>query len=334
MRKRKEIVAIILSLALFFSLSWAAAWLLMPVRTEYGSMWDAYRQEERDSIDLLVVGSSYAYCDIIPAYLWGGAGVRSYVMAGPEQTPAVSYYYIREACKTQSPRYLMLELTGMFFEKYGNYSLANVSYMPLSANRIGAAFAGAPQSDRLGLLFPLYTYHSRWTEVETPEITAHLHPQSDALAGYTLLTTAEPIEADYEREFTAESAEYRDNLRWLGKIADYCEKNDIELMPFIAPSTGKIPPAALEALRGDVAALGMTLTDFNEIIPELGIDYSTDWYDPRHFNLRGAVKFSRWLSEYLAEDSGIDPAAEADETLWNERLLYVAEQRAALGMDE
>ena len=330
MRKRKEIVAIILALALFLSLSWAAAWLLMPVRTEYGSMWDAYRQEERDSIDLLVMGSSFAYCDIIPAYLWGGAGVRSYVMAGPKQTPAVSYYYIREACKTQSPRYLMLELTGMFFEKYEEYAFANVSYMPLSANRIGAAFAGAPQSDRLGLLFPLYAYHSRWTEVETPEITAHLHPQSDALAGYTLLTTTEPIEADYEREFTAESTEYKDNLQWLGKIADYCEKNGIELMPFIAPSTGKIPPAALETLRGDVAALGLTLTDFNEIIPELEIDYSTDWYDPRHFNLRGAVKFSRWLGEYLSVECGVTPTAEADAELWNERLQYVEDARAAL----
>jgi len=326
MRKGKEIVAAVLALLIFLSLSWGAAWLLMPVRTEYGSMWDKYREEPTDSIDLLVVGSSYAYCDIIPAVLWDSAGISSYVMAGPEQIPAVSYYYIREACKTQSPRYLMLELTGVFFEKYGSYSLANISYLPLSANRIGATFAGAQPSDWFGLLYPLYEYHSRWTEVQTPEITAHLHPASDLLAGYTVLTTAEAIEADYEREFSAETETYESNLAWLGKIADYCGKNDITLMPFIAPSTGKIPAEALAALKSDVAALGLTLTDFNEALPELGIDYAADWYDPRHFNLRGAEKFSRWLGAYLTGTCGMTASANADASLWSERFAYVESQ--------
>lgn len=328
-RRRKEIIAFVLALVLLLTLSWAIAWLFMPVRTEFGCMWDSYKQEERDSIDLMFVGTSHVYCDVIPAFVWAQSGISSYVVAGPEQTPAISYYCIREACKTQSPRYLMLEVSQMFIKRYGNYTLANISYMPLSENRIGATFAGAKPQDWFGLLYPLYSYHSRWENVGSAEIKAHFSPKPDQLAGYTLLTDAVAVPEETERDFTAGSDDYRNNLKWLEKIADFCAEEGIKLIPYIAPVRDKIPAAEVDVLRKDLKDMDLPLYDFCEAMSELRLDHETDWYDPRHFNLRGAVKFSTWLGKRL-EVFGVVPSGEADEELWTERLEYVAAEHEKL----
>ena len=328
MSKRREIAAFCAAVLLFLLLSWGAGALLRPNRTEFGSMWPAFLREPKDSADVLFFGSSLVYCDVAPAWIWAESNLRSYVMAGPEQTIPISYYYIREACRTQTPRLVMLEATGMFYAQYQNYTRANISYMPLSGNRIAAAFTAAEPSLRFGLLYPLYDYHERWTEVTAEELRANLAPGEDRFAGYTLLTDACDAPTPFEREdFTADSDTYRTNLRWLEKLRDFCAGRGIALELYIAPSASRIPAAALQTLRDDLAARGIALTDCNEALPALGIDDSADWYDYLHFNVRGAEKFSRWLGRRLAEE--LPAQADAAETArWSERLRALEEAAA------
>lgn len=331
MKKRREAAAIALALALVLCLGWVIGWLLMPQRSSYGSTWEAYRQEERDSLDLLFFGSSLVYCDVIPACIWAESGLRSYVMAGPEQTMPLTYYYVREACRTQSPRTVMVELTGMFYQKYQNYTKANVGYMPLGANRLAATFAGAEPAERMGLLFPLLSYHSRWTEVTGSDVRSHLQPRPDVLAGYTFLTTACTAPTPAERtEFTSQSETYAENLRWLEKLRDFCAEEGIELRLFLAPAAASVPAAERSVLAQDVQALGLTLTDFGEVLPELGIDDASDWYDNLHFNVKGAEKFSRWLGAWLRDSCGLQPAADGTE-LWQTRLDALTQRREQEG---
>ena len=328
-RRWREIAAFLAALMLFLLLSWGAGTLLRPNRTEYGSMWPAYLRETKHSADVLFFGSSLVYCDVAPAWIWAESGLHSYVMAGPEQTIPISYYYIREACRTQSPRMVVLEATGMFYQEYQNYTRANISYMPLSANRIAAAFSAAEPSLRFGLLYPLYDYHERWTSVTKDELRFNLAPPEDRFAGYTLLTDACEAPQPYERgDFTADSDTYRANLRWLEKLRDFCGEKGIELQLYIAPSASRIPSAALATLRDDLDARGIALTDCNETLPELGIDDGADWYDYLHFNVRGAEKFSRWLGRRLAEKLPA-PADDPEAGLWSERLRALEEAAAA-----
>ena len=322
--KRREIAAFLAALLLFLCLSWGMGVLPRPERMQYGSMWQAYRAEPRDSLDVLFFGSSLVYCDVAPAWVWAESGLRSFVMAGPEQTIPITYYYIREACRTQSPQLIMLEVTGMFYQKYQNYTRANIDYMPLTANRLGATFAAAERELVTELLFPLFAYHDRWDTIEREELQTKLsQPAADPLAGYTFLRDAcAPPDYAERAEFTADSDTYRENLQWLTRIRDFCDRRDIPLLLYFAPSAGRIPAAAMETLRADVSALGLTLTDLNEALPELGIDDTRDWYDFLHFNARGAEKFSRWLGADLAETQDLTPAS-GEDAAWAERLAYL-----------
>jgi len=154
MSKRKWIVPILLLLLVFVLGTYGAAWLLMPSRTDYGATWETYRQEPRNSVDVLYFGSSLVYCNVVPSVIWEESGITSYVMAGPEQTIPISYYYIRETCRIQNPKAIVLEVTGLFYPEYGGFTKANISYMPWSVNRIAATFKAAEKELRTCLLFP------------------------------------------------------------------------------------------------------------------------------------------------------------------------------------
>ncbi len=321
MNKKREALAILLALSVVLAVCWGAGHLLMPQRTQYGSDWDHFLQEQENSLDVLFFGSSLVYCDVIPSVLREECGLSSYVMAGPEQTIPVSYYYAREAFRTQSPQLVVQEVTGMFFPEYTNYTLANIGYMPLGRARLEATLFAAEGDALPGLLLPIVSYHSRWRDVTGEELAARIAPGQSQTAGYTLITDACPPPADRERDYTADSDNYRRNLDYLARLRDLCAENGAQLLLYITPSAGKIPPAALDALKQDAAKLGVTLEDFNEALPEMNIDNNTDWFDYLHFNVYGAQKFSRWLGGRLAQ-YGFQPVP-VDEALWTGRTAYI-----------
>lgn len=324
--------AFLLALLLFAALTWGAAWLLMPQRKEYGALWEQYLQEPEDSIDVLFFGSSITYCDVAPAWIWEESGLRSWVLAGPEQTLPLTYYYAREALKTQSPRLLVLEGTGLFFRRYQSYSKANVSTMPFSLNRLGATLFGAERAEWKGLLFPLYNYHYRWTEVREEELREHLTPERDAFAGYMPLSRAIPQEIRLNRDRTMERADYEESLNWLAKLQRFCLERGVPLLLYLSPSAARTDPALCSRVAADAERLGIEFLDLSELGETLGVDNEQDWYDPLHFNSSGAEKFSRWWGRTLL-DRGLVPVGE-DRTSWQERLDALNARVEAMNEEE
>lgn len=323
MKKYREIIAIILAVILFLLLCFSAAGLLIPYRSEYGVNWSSFREEDRDSVDVLFFGSSMSYCNIVPAVVYEQCGLSSYVVAGPEQTIPISYYYIKEACKTQQPRSIVLELTGMFFEKYQNYTLANISCMPYGLNRLGATFHAAEMERIPGLLFPILDYHDRWYKVGIEDVKKNLSPERDMLAGYTFLSDAS-AQKDFTERSCASADAYAYALEYLGKICSFCTDNGIELILYISPAYSRIPDDKLAQLMGDLENLDYSVfVDFNSDAQwdAIGADSETDWYDSMHFNCRGAEKFSHVISELLVS-GGISPAVNSSSADWQDRYEY------------
>lgn len=331
MSKRKWIVPILLLLLVFVLGTYGAAWLLMPSRTDYGATWETYRQEPRNSVDVLYFGSSLVYCNVVPSVIWEESGITSYVMAGPEQTIPISYYYIRETCRTQNPKAIVLEVTGLFYPEHGGFTKANISYMPWSVNRIAATFKAAEKELRTSLLFPILDYHSLWTSVRGGQIKQHLSPGTDVFAGYTYLEKVTPQTETVVRGYRANTENYARNLEYLREIYEYCEKRDIQLVLMVTPTKGRIADDAYAQMRTDVAKLtNAVFVDFNDNMAELGIDDSTDWFDFIHFNCRGAEKFSRYLGAFLRNEIGLSATEGENESLWQGRVDEFSGRRDAL----
>ena len=197
-----------------------------PLRADYGAVWGLYLAEPEDSLDYLYLGSSYAYCDVDPAVIYDRTGLTGYVLAGPEQTLSQTYWYLREALETQSPGLVVLEGSALAFQKYQSYTQVNVGYMPFGLNRLGASFTASEPELRPGLLFPLYFYHNRWTELTVSEAAAALLPSdTDTLKGFTPVSGvfAQIADGPFTREAQPEDV-YEENLDWLARIAALCKE--------------------------------------------------------------------------------------------------------------
>lgn len=316
-----ELAILLLALILLAVLLFQLGYWLMPERTTYGAVWSSYLQEETNSVDLLILGSSRAYCDLIPAEIYQKTGVSSYCMCGPSQTASLTYYYLRECLRTQTPKYVFVEASGLWYGKNEEHSKTNVVYMPGSLNRV---LAGAACEDGILdlALYPLQEFHVRIYSEDRDSA-----PEQDGvmLCGYTPLAVAKP---QAERGLRIPNVQpgnenYLYNLDYFRRMAELCQSKGIQCVFFITPTMLDYTEAQTERMLADLRALPCrAVEDWTDLIDEIGIDSETDWYDSIHFNQRGAEKFSDFFSDYLL-DLGVQPSPDADAALWQARWAYL-----------
>ncbi len=318
-QKKLEIIAFVLTVCLLLGLATWLGWLYMPARQDSGATWHKFTKEQQDSVDVLIVGSSLAYCDIIPAEIYRQTGHTSYVLAAPYMKADIAYYYLKEALRTQKPKVVLLEGSSFFFsDKEADFYKVNIGYMPFGINRLQATF-DAPEKYRTGLLFPMYNYHSRWQNVPPQAyLTGRGDSKVDLLAGYTALSEVNPQESRTERNFLADETEIGNNFSYLEKIKSLCNEQGITLELFIVPSCEY--PGADRIARLEQS--GLRVRDFNKDFDKIGLDITTDFYDSRHLNLMGAAKYSRYFATFLTENFEL-PQKAHNEELWQNRVEHI-----------
>ena len=316
----KEPAAALLFLLLSALLVGVLSAALRPARVDYGAVWGPYLAEPEDSLDYLYLGSSYAYCDVDPVEIYDKTGLTGYVLAGPEQTLSQTYWYLREALKTQKPSLVILEGSALAFQQYQNYTQVNVGYMPAGFNQLGAIFTASEPELRTGLLFPLYFYHNRWKELTVDEAADALLPsETDTLKGFTPVNGVFEQIADgpFTREPQPEEV-YEENLTWLSKIADLCEKRGIALALVFHPTYSQLPVETRTRIAEDASELGISFFDWTEESQSIGITPTLHYYDPGHLNQEGAAIFSAWLGDFLIGRLGLVPRSQEpdNEAAW------------------
>ena len=315
-RRGKEFLSgLAFVLAAVLSLHLTAA-VLRPAHTDYGSTWTAYLCEPENSIDVLFLGSSYAYCDWNPSVIYEVSGLTSYVMAGSEQTPALTYWYLREALETQHPQAVVMEVTSAFFQRYQNYTQINVVYMPWGKNRLGAIFEASEPDKRLGLCFDLWFYHDRWKELTLSDFKKVVTPpQADQKKGHTAIPVVfDQLEGGpFYRESIPDEL-YQQNLTDVLRIAALCETEDIDLIFTINPTYTQCTAEAYAQLERDLAVGAPQARFYNwaNNFEAAGLDVTRHLSDAGHFNQEGAAVFSAYTGGFLRE-LGYEPQAQPTE---------------------
>lgn len=310
----KEIFAVLcllISLAVFCG---AASVVVTPKRQDCGALWRQYRQEERDSIQVLAFGSSMAYCDLAPAVIYEETGLASYVMAGPDQTMPMTAHYVRQALKTQTPQVVLVEASGLLTATHNRSVKTNITYLPWGRERISAIFEEElTAEERIGLLFPLYAFHSRWDALTKEDITP---AEPDMMAGYTPLFGASPPQKG--EVLAPDESAYAQNLQAAQELVSFCQERDIAVIFFLSPVKSPISDAQTAQLQADLTSLGADFWNFQTVLDELSIDMEDDFYDKRHLNLTGAEKFSRYLAQRL-QSLPVRWEGESNTELWQAR---------------
>ena len=290
--------------------------ILRPAHTDYGSTWSAYLSEPENSIDVLFLGSSYAYCDWNPAVMYGESGLTGYVMGGSEQTPAITYWYLKEALRTQTPSVVVMEATSLFFDRYQNYTQINLGYMPWGMNRVKAILECAEEDKKLGLFWDLYFYHDRWKELGLVDIKKAIIPAgADDLKGHTAVDQVfEQTEGGpFLSEMRQSEEVYRQNITDFDRIAGLCAQEGIDLIVTINPTYSQYTPAVYDTLKADVEKNpGVRFVNWSNSFEEVGLDPTVHLYDGGHLNQDGAKIFSAYTGRYLLS-LGYEPREQGEE---------------------
>lgn len=301
--------------------------VLRPLHTDYGSTWSAYLSEPENSIDVLFLGSSYAYCDWNPGAMYAGSGLTGYVMGGSEQVPAITYWYLKEALRTQRPAVVVMEGTNLFFDRYQNYTQINLGYMPWGMNRARAILECAEPEKKLGLFWDLYFYHDRWKELGLVDIKKAITPPGwDCLKGHTAVDQVFEQTADgpFLSEMRQSEEVYRQNIADFARIARLCADEGIDLIVTVNPTYSQYTPAVYERLRSDVEANpGVKFVNWADSFAEMGLDPTVHLYDGGHLNQDGAKIFSAYTGQYL-RDLGYEPREQTGENraAWERTAEY------------
>jgi len=328
MKKLKEplfAAAFLLTAALLLNF---ASDVLRPVHPDYGSTWQEYLCEPEDSIDVLFLGSSFAYCSWNPGVIYDESGLTGYVMGGSEQTPAITYWYLREALRTQSPSAVVLEGTSLFFDRYMNYTQQNLVYMPWGMNRARAILECAEPELKTGLFFDLYFYHDRWKEHTSEDVKRVMRtPQADLLKGHTAVETVfDQLDGGpWVRDMEQSEEVYAQNLQDFSRIDALCREKGIPLIVTINPTYSPFTQEVYDRLEQDLKNIDPSVEFYNwsGSFEEIGIDVTQQLYDNMHLNYRGAYIFSRWTGQFLL-DWGLTPRPQTPENTkaWADTAAY------------
>lgn len=239
-------------------------------------------QETPDSIDVLFAGDSLVFRAISPLRIWDLTGITSYDLSDGAMRLCDQSVMIKHVCKEQSPKLVVLE----------------ADIMSKDASPYKDDFA--LPTNLIEKLFPIFHYHVFYKsfhpfEEDDPSSERKGYKPADGIQAYN----GDP---DYMAEDEASDPVSIGpvNQKYLDGIADFCEKNDIELLILALPSAINYDYETHKAIQNWADDHYVKFLDMNLITDDIGIDWSTDTKDGGdHMNPSGAEKVSAYLAEYL-----------------------------------
>lgn len=262
-----------------------------------------YFNEPDESIELIGFGSSHMYCSVNPAVM-ADYGISAYVLATQQQPLCATYYYMRDALKTQKPDVFILE-THMVNRTVGEIEdsvIADATEpMPTSLNKLRMIHSlVAEKENKVPYYLTLFRYGSRWSELTRDDLSFKRRTLQDEHRGYVYLTDATAVAPTPLPESTEHVEINARDLEYLECMVTLCEENGIRLILLSAPTTMDQESYNNHcAVKRYAQDRGLEFIDANMLTEELSLDYSTDFYDPNHLNLSGSTKLSSYLAAQL-----------------------------------
>ena len=270
----------------------------------------------RNSVDVLIIGSSTIRESVISQQLYNDYGVVSYNLASSAQSVLVSYYWLKEALKTQSPKAVIVE-TLCFFSDVGVQPSNNrpaVDEMRWGLNKLEFVRDFGkynPSEDTKSHFLINLRYHDRWKKLKQEDfIVKDIIPEFD-LKGYSggynktnnlKFKAFQAAGSDKMGKFPESTSYYIEN------IISLCKSHGIKLILVKTPHAAHTIELH-NALKELAVQNELPFYDMNEesLFAQTGIDFNADFADQTHVNYHGALKVTDFIGKVLVNDIGIQP---------------------------
>jgi len=282
--------------------------LLIPKYRSDGTIFvSEYFELDKDSIDVLFLGSSQITCGIDTPRLSSYYGIPAYNFCASGSSFEIEEYYLKKALETQSPKLVMADVGNIFISDEELTSDLQMSYfyspMPLDKYKIESLYevSGGDIGTVFSYSFPLFLYSSRWKELTIDDIIFYLKYKYYNVGGFLRRDYKMPVTLAYYSVDDGEEKEITDRKkRAIDSISTLCEDNGIQLI-FIKVVSPTWTRTESRILTEYMAEHSLECIDMNEYIEEIGIDPEQDFRDMLHLNIYGAEKTTDFLAEIIQE---------------------------------
>ncbi len=268
-----------------------------------------FYEEPDNSLDAVYLGASNVYAYWEAPLAFSEYGMTAYSYATSNMPPAALKYMIEEVRKSQPDTLFIINLNIFKNTEVGMQWLHYLlDYMPFSFTKLRmmndlASRCEEGEADKLEFLFPVIRFHSRWNKLTTDDF---YHPREE-MKGSSTYKSFLGRSMDVREIFTATSAREAaepEQEEQLLDLLNYCDENKVKILFVVVPQAiddetvlGQFNTFADIAENRGYPVLHM------ESDPDIvGLDLSQDFYNEKHTNVHGALKFSHCLGSYLMEN--------------------------------
>ena len=133
-----------------------------------------FYEQDKNSVDVLILGSSHAFENYNTGTLWDEHGIASFILAGSAQPIWNTYFYMKEALKTQTPDLIVFEAYNTAFSPDyiddDKTIIKNNFGLHWSPDKVDSIKASSKR-ERWNEFFLEYTqYHNRYKDINSGDI--------------------------------------------------------------------------------------------------------------------------------------------------------------------
>lgn len=297
---------------IFLILLTALGKVFVPYQEQDTDQHRTFYNTEKNSVDVMMVGSSTILVGISPLELWKNHKISAYTRGSSVQAPEVTYLNVKEAYKYQQPKVLVMGITSLFgkydYDDKEPFLRRGIDFKKLSLTKLEVVSEVVKKSETqhiLDYVFPVLRYHDRWKDLDGTDIK-QLRYTHDYMRGQFPVYKSVAIEPRMvvDKSVPAEDIN-KEAWEYYKKTIDYCKSQGTEVVVVNMPDdrwTYGRYLTAKELLKEN----GVEYIDYNleETLKEINLDWEKDFYDPHHLNPVGAQKTTKYLGDFLEEHYG------------------------------
>ena len=285
---------------------------------------------EKDTVDVLILGSSHAFENFNTGILWDEYGMSSFVLAGSVQPMWNTYYYLKEALKTQTPELIVLEgYCTVFSSEYSDDSriIKNNYGLHWSKDKVNSIKTSAPKERWREFLLEYTQYHTRYKELSRADFENNQgNPLYTNWKGFgcNMLTT--PLEQLDISGISDRTPLFDKTEKYYRATIELAQESNIPIIVVISPYAGisENEQTLFNSAKDIADEYGVSFLNCNLTSDDIGLDWSVDASDDNHLNYLGNQKFTKYIGEYLANNYEItDHRGDENYSTWQDSAIFI-----------
>ena len=283
-----------------------------------------FYNEPKNSLDIVYLGASNVDQSFNTTLAYNLYGYTTGILSSSSQPITLTESLIEEVKKYQSPSLYILDISRVAYniDEIQEAEIRKVTdNMKFSKNRINAIKkalsykSDVDEEQYINYYVSWLMYHNGYKSLNR----YHIYNTS-LYKGFIFEIGTIGIEPLERKSYKENSMELpKENEELLLNLLEYIKSNDLNVL-FVVPIRNfeeSINLRLNDAIK-IISEEGFNVINFNTMENELNIDFSKDFHDTAHLNVKGATKYTLYFSRYLKENYELqDHRGDENYISWN-----------------